>query len=108
MTNEQLAYAAGIIDGEGCIRANKQKGKVSPVLRIHVTNTDERLVELLKGWFGGYIWKETKQYMPNAKIRFVWEVSAKRAEVVLRSIIPYLVLKKERAELALELRSTYH
>ena len=104
LTEVQLAYAAGIFDGEGCIRVNRQ-GK-QPVVRIHVTNTDPRLTTTLKEWFGGYVWVESKQYMANAKIRYVWEASATSAARVLRAVLPYLFLKHEQAEIALAIQAT--
>lgn len=101
----ELAYAAGIIDGEGCIRFNRQKSQCS-VLRVHVTNTDPRLTQWLKDKFGGYVWSESKAYIPNAKPRYVWEISAKQAEIALRQIEPYLMLKRDRALIALAHRAT--
>jgi hypothetical protein len=101
----QLAYAAGIIDGEGCIRVNRTRNGV-PVIRVHVTNTDARLTRTLHEWFGGYVWMEAKAYMPNAKIRYVWEVSARKAAAFLGLVRPYLVLKQEQADLALAIQAT--
>lgn len=105
LESTELAYAAGIIDGEGCIRVNKQ-GTRRHVVRVHVTNTDLRLVNWLRERFGGYIWTEDGHYMPNAKIRHVWEVSALKAAAFLEIVYPYLMLKKEQAEIALALQAT--
>jgi hypothetical protein len=100
----ELAYAAGIIDGEGCIGFNKRTDHV--VLRVSVGNTDPRLMDWLKTTFGGCVWSEKQSYAPNAKPRFGWELSAKKAEEFLRLLLPYLILKRERAELALAYRQT--
>ena len=105
LTETQLAYVAGIIDGEGCIRVNRQ-GANRPVVRVHVTNTSKLLVSTLEEWFGGYVWSEDKSYIPNAKLRYVWEVSAIQAEEFLRLVEPYLLLKKEQARIALQIRET--
>jgi hypothetical protein len=85
------SYFAGIIDGEGCIRFG-----TAP--RLHVTNTDKRLIDWLYQSFGGYMWTETKQYAPNAKIRHVWEVSSLKCRDLLVEVLPYLRLKHEQAE----------
>lgn len=87
-------YLAGIIDGEGCIRANNAP-------RVHVTNTDQRLTDWLVETFGGYVWHEGKSYMANAKPRHVWEVSARKAQTLLREVEPYLKLKQQQARLVL-------
>lgn len=107
LTPAQLAYAAGIFDGEGCLRANVNK-QGYPVIRISVTNTDFRLVDLLKEWFGGYIWREDKSYIPNARPRYIWEVSAQQALSVINLVLPYLVLKYEQAELLIAIQAARH
>lgn len=104
VTELELAYTAGILDGEGCIRANKQKSGTA-VIRVHITNTDEILIKWLHQKFGGYVWKESKAYMENAKIRFVWELSSKKAEEFLKKVKPFLLIKKDRVELALRIQA---
>lgn len=48
-----LAYLAGILDGEGCFSIGKSsKGYYN--LRVDVVNTDRRLIEWLHVNFGGY------------------------------------------------------
>ena len=106
LTDLQLAYVAGIIDGEGCIRTNNNISK-QPVIRVHVTNTRLDLILKLKEWFGGYTWiNETHKYNPKAKASHIWEVSAKQAASFLTAILPYLFLKREQAELVLALQAT--
>lgn len=105
MEEQILAYTAGIIDGEGCIRITRNTDR-GPMVRVHVTNTNKALTDMLKDTFGGYVREEKKRYLPRAKIRHVWEVSAKQAEVFLRLVKPYLLLKREQAEVALLLRET--
>ncbi len=93
-TNEDIIYLAGIIDGEGCIRCNNSS-------RLHVTNTSKILIDWLYETFGGYVWSENKSYIPNAKPRFIWEVSANKLIPILRQVAPYLKIKKEQAYLVL-------
>ena len=105
MQETLLAYVAGIVDGEGCIRTNLNIKK-QPVVRVHVTNTNKLLVDTLKFYFGGYIWAENESYIENAKPRYIWEISSFAAENFLKLIRPYLLLKAKQADLALELRKT--
>jgi hypothetical protein len=64
MPNSTLAYVAGLIDGEGCIGAYHQHGRL--VLgRMQVTNTDKRMVDFLLSTIGkGHI---SVHYPPNSK-----------------------------------------
>lgn len=101
LSNTQLAYTAGIIDGEGCIRIN------GSIIRVHVTNTRRELITKLKEWFGGYVWgNDSNKYNSNAKASHVWEVSAKQAESFLKLIKPFLFLKAEQASLVLAFQET--
>jgi len=99
------AYAAGIIDGDGCIRFNRQPSG-GLVIRVHVTNTNPILTDWLKQTFGGYVWMESKQYAPNRKIRYVWELSAKKAIPFLEGIRPHLRLKTRQCDLVLAIQRT--
>jgi len=102
-----LAYAAGIVDGEGCIRINKQGKSGNHAIRVQITNTKHVLVSQFQEWFGGNITvNEASRYNPRANTSYVWEVSAKRAADVLSAIGPYLKLKKEQADVALQLQDT--
>ncbi len=103
-TEAQLAYTAGIIDGEGCIRFNRQATRLT--MRVHVTNTNKALIDWLHRTYGGYVWAERRQYIPNAKPRFAWEVSAQAAYRFLHQVRPFLMLKAEQADLAISMQET--
>lgn len=56
-----LAWAAGIIDGDGCITMDKTYAKSSyrrPC--VYVDNTDYELIEELMGLFSGYVVSKKK------------------------------------------------
>ena len=96
-------YLAGIIDGEGYItiktRSPKQKYRE---LVIGVSNTYLPLLEQLKEQFGGYISK-SKMYKTNKKQGYHWIIkSVDRADMILRRVRPFLIIKAERADLALK------
>ena len=101
MTNEERAYAAGIVDGEGCLTVAVRKNRIYP--RLTVTNTNPTLPLLFKNWFGGWITEDSKPYIPRAKIRYIWELNGKPAVGVIKELLPYLRLKAVQAELLLEL-----
>lgn len=102
-----LAYAAGIIDGEGCIRINKQGKAGNHVIRLQVTNTKRTIIDQFKEWFGGSITENrASKYNPKANTSYVWEVSAKKAADVLVAISPYLRIKSNQTHVALRLQDT--
>jgi len=100
------AYLGGLIDGEGCICISKPRSSYSiHQLSVRVSNTDARLMIWLKDNFNGSI---TTQHRKNKKHKdaYEWRVFAKDSEYILENILPYLVIKKEQALLALDLRHT--
>lgn len=103
LTDTQLAYTAGIVDGEGCISVHRQKR--SHTIRVHVTNTNADLIARLLDWFGGHVYASIRKN-PRHKDAFVWEVSALQAGIFLQQILPFLFLKRAQAEVVLELQAT--
>ena len=69
-TVAQLAYLAGIIDGEGSIyignfSCNKKTKVPYYQTNIQVTNTDKTLIDWLFDIFGGLVTTRTKKQMPR-------------------------------------------
>lgn len=111
MTSEAVvAYLAGIIDGEGCINLNKKhaNGRKS-TWRIRVQMNDREALLLLHDTFGGSLEGfETNGYQPpsrrgtNRKPIFVWNLNRQSSvEAALRCLLPYLRVKRKKAEDAL-------
>lgn len=105
---ERLAYAAGIIDGEGCIGAYNTRPKQETVraafyqLTVRVTMKTPRAVTFLYVLFGGN--RDIKPTRGPEKLGpyFSWQVRNLQAEDCLRRILPYLVEKRDQALVALE------
>ena len=105
MLETDLAWAAGIIDGEGCIilvrhKASKTRKTDSWLLRVDVGNCDARMLKKFLTLFGGHVVKKlapSSKHMPQWR----WYCNGKNAVNVLQSILPYLVCKREQAEVAL-------
>lgn len=106
----QLAYIAGIIDGEGCITlALSHKiinvGKVpSPIVLVTMTNLD-CVTTLHKitgvGRFTIIHGKRADSFQHKTAYR--WNVRQRlEVYVLLKSICPYLVVKKRQADVVLE------
>lgn len=96
-----LAYMAGLVDGEGCIRIQKCKNTYSLYLRIGMK--DSIALKMFRDAFGGSVFERDrfyKQFSKRFRI-FEWTVVCGRAAFVLKSIIRHLRIKRPQAELAI-------
>lgn len=105
MTNE-IAYAAGLIDGEGCIDLDgrARHGK-EPTYRARVTvGMTTPAIDVLK-WlneqWGGSLHNSRKATDAWASA-WTWTVQGSDARRLLQQIAPYLRIKSAQARLALE------
>lgn len=98
------AYAAGLIDGEGCITIatfKRKNGTISYRLCLTVRMTHPAGVNFLKLHFGGTICNPKKKTTGNRQL-FHWNAFSRLARTVLTDISPYLLVKKEEAICALQ------
>lgn len=105
MRKVDVAYVAGIVDGEGCIglninRAGKSK---SYRIKISVSNTNEWVCQWLRLCFGGCVSKSIVR--GNRKPQWTWFISGNKALACLGVIYPYLHIKKPQAEIAIKYQS---
>lgn len=106
---ENLAYLAGIIDGEGSIgfehlapRAKRPKSYY--VCRLTVINTNKDIIDRLKQTFKGT--SDIRKPIKNRKVCYRWYVLGNDLEIAIKSLLPYLCIKRKQAELVLEYRQT--
>lgn len=99
---EDLAWAAGFIDGDGMISMFRRNDRNTDFfIKVTAVNTDIAPLEKLQLMFGGSICQMHKIGRGrNWKPSWQWSVSNKRAERVLDALIPFLVSKHARAALA--------
>lgn len=108
-----MSYMAGFIDGEGCIGVvkthgySKRKDDTRPyyMVNISATNCVMKPLELLKEYFGGFIYNHHKTSKKD-KHCWRWQLRAHKAVVAIESLYPYLRVKKPQAELCLEFAKT--
>ena len=102
-----LAYAAGVIDSDGCITISHEKRTNRPHiyhrLNVRVVTTDTRILEWFKTTFGGYIYIQNKPKGAR-KACWAWQKRDTPAGEFLKSILPYLIYKKDQALVALDFR----
>ena len=113
--SHRLAWAAGFIDGDGFITIQDRTQYVNGkeyngfYVRLGACQATEKPLKELQALFGGTI--RIKNSGPNKenynrKTQYIWCLSTKHACEVLLQLLPYLIHKKEVAELALEFQST--
>lgn len=100
------AYAAGLIDGEGCVRLTargKNGGKGFRLgqytLMVEVTNTDHGMIQWLRGTFGGTVSHTKESYEENRKAKWHWRLAANQALHFLDIIWPYVRTKRKQVKL---------
>lgn len=100
---DDLAYAAGFLDGEGCIYIDRRQpcrdqGEASPQHQLRVSAYQlacEPLLWLKERW-GGTV------SGPKSSGVFQWDLKSGLAETFLRDIYSYLKVKQTEARLGLE------
>lgn len=98
-----LAYAAGILDGEGCIGA---WGGSEPFVYIKVTNTDKRLLDWFQAKFGGYVRiKDRKISNPKWAVAWDWYLTRPDTIPFLKKMIPFIKLKQDQLHLAMAIKA---
>ena len=99
----KLAYAAGFLDGEGCIRITKRdsrNGRSSQYgLFVNISQKDGEIMDWLYGNFGGMVYLKNKA---NDYWIYEWRLSDRNAYDFLKEILPFLRYKKHQAELAIQ------
>jgi hypothetical protein len=88
-TPEELAWAAGLFEGEGTIRINKPGKRSLGILVCSVVNTDLSVVEFFQARWQGYM-KSATGLRSDERPAWVWVVGAKKAESFLETILPYI------------------
>lgn len=111
MRIEDIAWSAGIIDGEGYIvivRAlNKYRNNSSYFsLTLGVEMQDRTAIEKLHELFGGSITLRHKNEKRKAKRdSYVWRCGGITARKALEIVLPYLVVKDKQARLGIEFQN---
>lgn len=103
-----ISYIAGFMDGEGSIgiyrKKNNSDSKYYYRLGITIGNSDYEVLKWICDNLGiGKIYLK-KKYEERFKNQYHWQVAGKEAEQFLQLIYPFLHIKKEECEIALEFR----
>jgi hypothetical protein len=102
MKETDLAWAAGFIDGEGCVSLIKRRngsGYLYFQSNLNVPQIDKSPLLKLQSMFDGNI--RAIKPIGNRRPSYVWTVHASKCRNALQLMLPYLVVKKRETELLL-------
>ncbi len=94
------AYLAGLFDAEGTVSINASEHRATRYqLDFRLSNSDGRIMTWLQSRFGGSL---SISYPANRQPAGTWRIPDRDKEQLLLATLPYMVVKRERAVLALE------
>jgi hypothetical protein len=108
-----LAYFAGIVDGEGSITitdSSHAQGRCFFSTSLGITSTDKVLIDWVVKTFGGWESCYTPKQTPlnSRKKVYRWQITGENLETMLNLILPYLIIKQQEAEIMLKMRKTFN
>lgn len=105
VSETDLAYTAGLIDGDGCVtldapgvRPSGQRSAGRAVIAVYMTTPD--VLRWLHETFGG-CFRERKSRQPWQRPVHYWGITGKQVGLLLERLIPYMRVKGPQAELAI-------
>lgn len=104
--SQNLAYAAGIIDGEGHIGIRKTSKKYFNEV-VEVFNSNPYIIQFFYKTFGGSI-KKSYKFRKSKKAYYIWIITGLKASIFLKNIYPYLVAKQNQANVLFKFRDTFY
>lgn len=96
VSRDDMCYLAGLVDGEGCIYADKY------ALRLQIASKDPFMAPWCYNTFKIGSLKTRKQ---KNEFIHIWVVSSKNAGKILKELLPFLKVKYEQAYAAIILQN---
>jgi len=107
-TPTDIAYLAGLLDGEGSIcifRSTHRDGSSRHWINVTIGNTHHGVLKWIQSIFGGRLASNAEQYKPQNHETWRWRVNAKEAALILRLVSAYLKIKTSKLVLQLNFKS---
>jgi hypothetical protein len=102
LSNEQAAYLAGIIDGEGTITLTRHNSYRHRYVSVTISSCELPLLEYIRGVVGVGRITTKRIYNPKHSPGYTYQLSSRQALDLLEIVLPHLhTYKKERAEFVL-------
>ena len=107
MKDIDLAYMAGFFDGEGCISVRRKRVPQGQKHRHYMLTISVGQISCIP--LQPFLEHGGKLFQNEYKgtLMYYWRLSGYDATDFLKLILPYLLLKKELAELAIEFQSGF-
>lgn len=97
---EIIAWFAGLFEGEGSFGIKDEKIANG----MYLTSTDMDVLEKIKKFFGGTIFKEGRKRKEHWKQAYIWRLCKKDSLIIIKEIYPYLCSRRRaRADTYLRL-----
>ena len=103
---EQLAYLAGLFDGEGSVgiyEFKKPNKNSNWQFKVEIANTDWRIMQWLLDNVGGIVHENTRSKSHWSKA-YSWHVQGKNSEIFCQLIKPYTIIKTNQIDACLYFR----
>ena len=113
LTEAEKAYLAGFFDEDGCVNiavnsSDKNAATQTHYLQVILAQANEAF---LRKWRDRLNIGSLHKVQPNEKTVkqcWSWRIFNREAEWFLRMILPYVDMKRQQVEIALEFRKTKH
>jgi len=99
---ETISYIAGLFDGEGSINILRHKNYFSLTAAIGLTH--KSTIDWLSSIIGGHI-RISKKSNKKHRTQYHWTVCSNQAAKFLRTIEPYLIIKRKECRVALRFQN---
>jgi|SRR3990172_9967425 len=97
-----IAYLAGIFDGEGSIA--RGRGRNGVLWSLMVTNAERPILEAFQRAFGGQVRQRSKKRDPHAvRPIFEWGITGKNMRRCLTALFPFLRRERNRVNASIVL-----
>lgn len=97
-SKEEIAWAAGLFEGEGCLTIlhARYKDRVTPYPRIQMSNTDkDLLIRFSEVMRGGSIYSK-KTGALSKKPQWMWQIADKAGvKQAIETLYPWLSVKRQ-------------
>lgn len=105
ISESQLAYLAGLIDGEGCITSSYPRATTSP-LTLTICMVHKPTIDWVKATVGGGVVAHRTKQTP-VRQSWSWQIKGIRTFALLRRTLPFMQTKREEAEVAIRFGETF-
>lgn len=109
LTVAELAYTAGMLDGEGSIMliktgkdANRPNSGYYVHLTVKIVNTNREVIDWInQRWESSEKAIYTRKPRGNFRQMYGWQINGKNAYNFILDVYPYLIIKKKQADIAI-------